>query len=142
MLSVALTGNVASGKSSVAERWRLFGVPVVSADALARDAVLPGSPGLRSVVEAFGEGVLAADGTLNRARLREIVFSDEEARQRLEAIVHPEVWAGRNRWLGERAEEGAALVVSEIPLLFETGREADFDVVVFVDAAESLRLVV
>lgn len=140
MLSVALTGNVASGKSSVAERWRLFGVPVVSADALARDAVLPGSPGLRSVVEAFGEGVLAADGTLNRARLREIVFSDEEARQRLEAIVHPEVWAGRNRWLGERAEEGAALVVSEIPLLFETGREADFDVVVFVDAAESLRL--
>jgi dephospho-CoA kinase len=139
MLRVALTGNVASGKSSVADRWRLFGVPVVSADALARDAVRPGSPGLRSVVEAFGDGVLAEDGTLDRARMRKIVFADDEARERLESIIHPEVWAGRDRWLRERAAEGAGLVVSEIPLLFETGREGDFDVVVFVDAAESIR---
>lgn len=140
MLSVALTGNVAAGKSAVARRWAEAGVPVVSADELSRQAVAPGSEGLRAVVQAFGEGVLAADGSLDRARLRDVVFGDEEARERLEAIVHPIVWRLRARWMEERKAEGAPLVVSEIPLLFETGRQGDFDAVVFVDAPETVRL--
>lgn len=138
--SVALTGNVAAGKSSVAERWAAAGVPVVSADELAREAVRPGSPGLARIVEVFGDGVLAADGSLDRARLRERVFADDAARTRLEEIVHPAVWELRSRWMAERKAEGATLVVSEIPLLYETGRESDFDAVVFVDAPEDVRL--
>ncbi len=140
MLSVALTGNVASGKSAVAARWAEAGVPVVSADELAREAVEPGSAGLARVVEAFGAGGLAADGSLDRARLRDIVFDDDDARRRLEEIVHPVVWRLRDAWLEARRTEGAALVVSEIPLLFETGREGDFDAVVLVDAPERVRV--
>lgn len=140
MISVGLTGNVASGKSSVARMWADAGVPVVSADALAREAVSPGSPGLAEVVAAFGTDIVAADGSLDRAQLRAVVFSDPAARQRLEEILHPVIWRLRSAWLNERRAEGRRLVVSEIPLLFETGREADFDVVVFVDAPEEVRL--
>lgn len=140
MLSVALTGNVASGKSAVASVWREAGVPVVAADDLAREAVAPGSAGLQRVVEAFGDGVLAADGSLDRDRMRERVFADPDARRRLEAIVHPIVWTLRDRWLAEREAEGHELVVSEIPLLYETGRQDAFDLVVLVDAPEAVRL--
>jgi dephospho-CoA kinase len=140
MLSVALTGNVGAGKSSVAARWAEAGVPVVSADVLAREAVRPGSPGLAAVVEAFGPDVLAEDGTLDRARMRAIVFGDEEKRATLESILHPTIWRLRSSWLEARRAEGASLVVSEIPLLFETGRESDFDAVVFVDAPEEARI--
>jgi dephospho-CoA kinase len=140
MISVALTGNVASGKSAVAGRWVELGVPVVSADELSREAMAPGGEGLRAVQEAFGDGVLAADGSLDRARLREIVFADDAARRSLERILHPLIWKLRDRWLQDRRAEGARLVVSEIPLLFETGHEGEFDVVVFVDASEETRL--
>ena len=140
MLSVALTGNVASGKSAVAGFWSRAGVPVVDADDLARRAVEPGSAGLEAVRGAFGDGVVAPDGALDRAALRRLVFEDEEARRRLEAIVHPRVWELRDAWLRERAAEGHRLAVSEIPLLFETGREGDFDVVVLVDAPVATRL--
>lgn len=139
MLSVALTGNVAAGKSAVAARWAEVGVPVISADQLAREAVVPGSTGLRAVTEAFGPDVLAVDGSLDRGRLRDVVFNDPTARQRLEDILHPMIWQLRDRWLNERRAEGASLVVSEIPLLFETGRTADFDAVVLIDAPVSLR---
>ncbi len=140
MRSVALTGNVAAGKSAVAARWAGAGVPVVSADELARSAPLPGTPGHAAVVDAFGEEVLAADGTIDRSRLRDVVFRDDARRVRLESIVHPEVWRLRDVWLAERRAEGAELVVSEIPLLFETGRQDDFDAVVLVDAPEALRV--
>lgn len=140
MINVALTGNVASGKSHVASLWAAQGVPVVSADELAREAVAPSSDGLGAVVEMFGTDVLREDGSLDRDRMREIVFDDTEARSRLEDIVHPVVWRLRDRWLEARRAEGANIVVSEIPLLFETGRESDFDVVVLVDAPEKLRL--
>jgi len=140
VLSVALTGNVASGKSAVAEAWADAGVAVISADALAREAVVPGSAGLRAVREAFGDGVLAADGTLDRAALRQRVFGDDEARRRLEEILHPRIRELRDAWLRRRAGAGDRLVVSEIPLLFETGLEGGFDVVVLVDAPEALRL--
>ena len=140
MLSVALTGNVGSGKSTVAGIWAGAGVPVVSADDLSRDAVRPGTPGLREVVEAFGEKVLAPDGTLDRAGLRALVFQDDEARSRLEAVLHPRIRALRSSWMEERRAEGAPLTVAEIPLLFEVGLQVDFDVTVLVDAPEDTRL--
>jgi dephospho-CoA kinase len=140
VITVGLTGNVASGKSTVARIWGEAGVPVVSADDLARRAVLPGSAGLERVVDVFGKEVLSADGSMDRSRLREIVFDDSDARARLESILHPIIWGFRDEWLQARRAEGAPLVVAEIPLLFETGREGEFDVVVFVDASVEVRL--
>jgi dephospho-CoA kinase len=139
VLNVALTGNVGSGKSTVAACWAAAGVPVVNADDLSRIAVLPGSPGLREVREAFGDSVLAADGTLDRSRLREIVFADEERRRVLEGILHPRIRALRAEWVDDQRAAGAPLVVSEIPLLFETGAERHFDVTVLVDAPVEVR---
>lgn len=139
MSILGLTGNVASGKSTVAELWRTWGVPVVSADVLARDVVLPGSAGLASVVRTFGEGILASDGSLNRAALRRVVFDDDAARRRLEAIVHPGVRTLRDHWTDARRSWGVDLVAWEIPLLFETGADAEVDRVVFVDAPEAER---
>lgn len=140
MISVGLTGNVGSGKSTVGALWAAQGVPVVSADELSRRAVLPGTPGLAAVRADFGDGVIAADGTLDRARTRAIVFADASARDRLERILHPLVAEERTRWMDERRREGAALVVAEIPLLFEKGLERDYDVTVLVDAPEEHRL--
>lgn len=140
MLRVALTGSVAAGKSTVARVWEEAGVPVVRSDALAREAVAPGNPGLEAVIEAFGEDLRRPDGTLDRGALRDRVFRDDEARKRLEAILHPRIAELREAWEEARRAEGAALVVAEIPLLFETGTEGEFDVVVTVDAARSERL--
>lgn len=140
MKSVALTGNVAAGKSAVAAAWAARGVPVVSADDLARQAAAPGTPGLADIRAVFGDGVLAPDGTLDRGALRRRVFGDDDARRKLEEILHPRIWALRSAWLEARRHAGDTLVVSEIPLLFETGREGDFDVVVLVDAPDEVRL--
>lgn len=140
MISVGLTGNVGSGKSTVAAVWGAAGVPVVSADELSRQAVLPGSRGLEAVRAAFGEGVLTPDATLDRARMRALVFADAAARDRLERILHPLIAELRERWIDERRASGATLVVSEIPLLFENQLESDFDVTVLVDAPEEVRL--
>ncbi len=140
MLRVALTGNVAAGKSLVASLWEAAGVPVVSADELARDVVRPGTRGFTEVRAAFGDGVVADDGTLDRTALRGIVFGDREARERLEAILHPLILERRDAWMAERRAEGASLVVAEIPLLFETGLERDFDLTVLVYAPDERRL--
>lgn len=140
MLIVGLTGNVASGKSSVAAFWREAGVPVLDADQAAREAVAPGSPGLEEVVRAFGPEVLRADGSLDRDRMRDLVFRDPEARARLEAIVHPRVRARWDEWLARQRRTGAPLVAAEVPLLFEAGLEGEFDVIVFVDAPEPVRV--
>jgi len=137
---VALTGNVASGKSSVAEAWREAGVPVLSADELARTVVEPGSAGLAEIVRAFGPEALGNDGELDRAAMRERVFQDPEARARLEGIIHPRIQEERARWVEEERRRGSSLVVNEIPLLFEKGLEKEFDVVVLVDASEKTRL--
>jgi dephospho-CoA kinase len=139
MLKVALTGNIAAGKSSVARRWRELGGFVVDADELARRAVEPGTPALARIVEAWGEGVL--DGAeLDRAALRRIVFADPAARERLEGIVHPAVAAMRDAAFREAADAGAGLAVADIPLLFETGLASEFDTVVLVDAPPETRL--
>ncbi len=139
-VSVGLTGNIASGKSTVASLWSDVGVPVASADDLARRVVEPGSPGLSAVVEAFGEDILKADGSLNRGALSAVVFQDEDARHRLEAVVHPRVRVLRDRWMRERMAGHDVICVSEIPLLFEVGLEKEFDATVVVDASEKIRL--
>ncbi len=139
MVVVGLTGNVAAGKSAVAELWREAGVPVASADRLARTAVEPGSAALAEIVDHFGMDVLNEDGSLDRAAMRRLVFRDEAALRRLEAIVHPEVRRLRDEWTERRRTEGAPLVVWEIPLLFETGMEAEVDIVVVVDAPADVR---
>lgn len=130
-MRVGLTGGVASGKSTVSAILAELGAVVVDADLLAREVVAPGTPGLAAVVAEFGDGVLAADGSLDRPALGAVVFADEAARRRLEAIVHPLVRA-RGRELEEAAPPGA-VVVHDIPLLAETGQAAGFDAVLVVD---------
>ncbi len=139
MIRVGLTGNVASGKSTVARLWEGAGVPVIDADQLAREAVAPGTRGLAAVVERFGAGVLQEDGSLDRKALGTVVFRDPSERRALEAIVHPEVARLRTRWEEARRGEGHPLVVAEIPLLFEAGMEDQVEVVVFVDAPAEVR---
>ncbi|MFC1662364.1 dephospho-CoA kinase [Gemmatimonadota bacterium] len=136
MMTIALTGSVASGKSAVAAFWTQAGVPVVDADELAREVVRPGSPGLAAVVEAFGPEILDELGKLRREALRKVVFRSREKRERLESILHPLIGALREGHFRERKAAGALLAVAEIPLLFETGLDEDFDVSVFVAAPQ------
>jgi dephospho-CoA kinase len=128
---VGLTGGVASGKSTVSGLLRDLGAVVVDADALAREVLEPGTPGLAAVVAAFGPEVLDADGALDRARLGAVVFADPARRAALEDIVHPLVRA-RAHDLEEAAPPGS-VVVHDIPLLVETGQAGAFDAVVVVD---------
>lgn len=139
VLTIALTGNIASGKSTVAEVWAALGACIISADELARRAVEPGSEALRRIVERWGPGMLLPSGALDRAALRDIVFHDDEERRRLEEIVHPEVNRLRRIEMDRARERGCQLVVADIPLLFETGLDQDFALVVLVDAPEPIR---
>jgi dephospho-CoA kinase len=132
VVTIGLTGGIASGKSAVAEELRRRGAVIIDSDVLAREVVAPGTPGLAAVVERFGAGVLHPDGTLDRAALGRIVFADPVARADLEAIVHPAVRA-RAAELAAAAPPDA-LVVQVIPLLVETGQAGAFDAVVVVDA--------
>lgn len=140
MMSVALTGDVAAGKSTVAGLWKEAGVPVVSADELARDVAAPGSEGLSAVRSAFGADVILPDGSLDRKAMRGLVFHDPAARARLEAILHPLIEGRRRAWMEAREEEGAPLAVAEIPLLFEVGLEGAHDASVVVTAPPEERL--
>jgi dephospho-CoA kinase len=140
MLVVGLTGNIGSGKSTVARLLEVRGVPVIDADTLAREAVAPGTPALAAIVARFGSRVSAPDGSLDRAALRRIVFANPAERAALDAIVHPVVKARRDALLDRERESGAAVVVCDIPLLFENRLEAEFDVIILVDAPRELRL--
>ncbi len=140
VLSVAVTGNIASGKSSLLRIWERAGVPVISADDLARAVVEPGTAGLREVVRVFGDEVLEPDGQLDRSRLRDRVFRDEDARRKLESILHPRIRDLREAWLREQGWRGVELVAAEIPLLFETGYARGVDVTIVVDAPPAVRL--
>lgn len=140
MRRVALTGNIASGKSTVARVWERLGAPIVDADVLARRVVEPGTPGLAAVVRRFGAHILGGDGRLDRAALRAIVFADDGARRELERILHPEIQRLRAEADARLEQAGARLVVHMIPLLFEVGLETEFDDVVFVDSPAGLRL--
>ena len=140
MLSVGLTGNVASGKSTVAQLFQSWGATLIDADRLVREAQAPGGWVLRAIVERFGEHMLKRDGTLDRGALRRVVMEDADARADLNRIMHPEVNRRRAELLAEARARGDRIVVSDIPLLFEATDPAEFDVVVLVDAPEEMRL--
>jgi dephospho-CoA kinase len=140
MLKVALTGNIASGKSAVARIWAESGVAVVRADDIAREVVSLGTPGLQAVTEEFGRAILLEDGTLDRDGLRILVFQDPEARRRLEEILHPLIRVHRGEWIRAQEEGGTHLAVAEIPLLFEKDLQGDFDLNVLVVAPREERL--
>ena len=129
MLQVALTGGIATGKSYCLGRFAALGIPTIDADRLAREAVAPGSPGLAAVAQRFGAHIVREDGTLDRAALARIVFSDRTARADLEAIVHPDVYRRIREWFAQ-LPHGTPVAMADIPLLFETGHEHDFDAVV------------
>jgi dephospho-CoA kinase len=137
-LRVGLTGGIGAGKSEVARRLAAYGAVVIDADAVAREVVAPGTPGLAEVAAEFGDGVLRPDGSLDRDRLGEIVFADEAARRKLNAITHPLVGA-RMREL-EQAAGDAAIIVHDIPLLAENHLAGQFDLVVVVDVAPRIQL--
>ncbi|HEY3530863.1 MAG TPA: dephospho-CoA kinase [Nocardioides sp.] len=137
-MRVGLTGGVASGKSTVSAILSDLGAVVVDADAIAREVVEPGTPGLAAVVGEFGPDVLAEDGRIDRAALGALVFADPSRRAVLEAIVHPLVRARAAEL--EAAAPAGALVVHDIPLLVETGQQASFDAVVVVDVPEDLQV--
>jgi dephospho-CoA kinase len=139
MLNVALTGNIAAGKSTVVDHFRNWGATIIDADVLAREAQAPGSAVLASIAKRFGADVLAPDGTLDRAALRSKVMGDDAALSALNAIVHPAVQQRRLELLRTAAERGDAIVVNDIPLLFEVLDPAQFDVVVLVDAPPAVR---
>jgi len=139
MIHVALTGNVAAGKSSVARLFAAWGATVIDADALVRELQQPGTPVLAAMVEAFGPGILFPDGRLDRGAMRHRILADPDARARLEAIVHPAVAARRAERVAEALRRGAPVVVSDIPLLFEAADPGAFDRVVLVDAPEAVR---
>lgn len=129
MLRAALTGGIATGKSYCLARFEALGLPTIDADRLARLAVAPGSPGLAAVVDRFGASVVRGDGTLDRAALAGIIFEDRSARADLEAIVHPDVYRRIREWFA-RLSPNTPVAIADIPLLFETGHEHDFDRVV------------
>jgi dephospho-CoA kinase len=134
---LGITGSFGSGKSTVAGMFRDLGVPVIDADQVARDVVQPGTPGLADVVAAFGDAVLDAEGRLDRKRMADLVFADEESRRRLNAIVHPRVGQGIAKFIAEHA--GAPLIALEIPLLLEGGRRAPVDKILVVTTSEESR---
>lgn len=140
MRHFGLTGNIASGKSAVASLLAGLGATVIDADLLAREAIAPGTDGFARVVAHFGPEIVSGDGTINRAALRTLVFSNPLEREALNAIVHPAVGRLRDARLGAARARGDQVVVSDIPLLFEVGLEHAFDGVILVDAPPALRL--
>jgi dephospho-CoA kinase len=134
---VGLTGGIGSGKSVVARRLAELGALVIDADALAREVVAPGTDGLAEVVAAFGPGVLAPDGTLDRSAVASLVFGDDEKRRRLEAIIHPRVRERSTRMIATAPPD--AVVVNDVPLLVESGMASHFDLVIVVFASEEVR---
>jgi dephospho-CoA kinase len=137
-LRIGLTGGIASGKSTVTQRFAELGVPVIDADVVSRSVVEPGQLGLAQVVQRFGAGVLDADGRLDRRALRNLIFKDSSLRQALDAILHPLIGADMER---EAAQAKAAYVVMAIPLLVEGGTARQrVDRVLVVDADETLQI--
>jgi dephospho-CoA kinase len=132
--TVAITGNIASGKSTVARLFESWGARRLDADAITRDLQQPGQPVFDAIVRRFGEGILTADGALDRAGLRQIILQDPRARADLNTIVHPAVYREIERRLAEFEAAGVPIGVVEIPLLVETGAAGRFDCVVLVVA--------
>jgi len=127
---VALTGGIATGKSYVLARLGSHGIPTVDADVLAREAVAPGTPGLAAVVQRFGQEMCDEYGALNRKKLAAVVFADADARHALERIIHPIVREMTDHWIASLDPTVSAFAVADIPLLYEGGRDRDFEKVI------------
>ncbi|MGE5245041.1 MAG: dephospho-CoA kinase [Betaproteobacteria bacterium] len=141
MLRVALTGGIATGKSYVLDQFRRRGVPCLDADELAHGTMVAGTEATAAIAARFGQGVLAADGSVDRAKLGPIVFADPAARLDLEAIVHPAVFRAIAAGIrGLERTTGAALVVVDIPLLYETGHASDFDRVIVASCPPEMQV--
>ena len=140
MKRVALTGGIATGKTHVRAEFERLGVPTIDADKLARDAVADGSPGLKAVISRFGHGVLDDTGALDRRKLGSIVFQDPVARHDLEDIIHPAVRRAIDDWFASLANKTPRFAIADIPLLFETGRHREFDVVIVAECAPSTQI--
>ena len=140
MLLVGLTGNIGSGKSTVAQLLSERGATIIDADVLARRAVEQGTPAYASIVERWGTSILAADGLIDRAALRRIVFSEPQELEQLNAIVHPEVERMLGALVQQARQRGDRLVVCDIPLLFERRMTDGFDRILLVDAPRPVRL--
>ena len=132
MRRVALTGGIATGKSYVRQQFEKHGVATIDADVMAREAVAPGTPGLAAVIDRFGADVLAPQGTLDRQKLAGIVFGDPDARLALEAIIHPEVRRATDRRFESLDPVKHPFAIADIPLLYEVGRDRDFEAVIVV----------
>ena len=140
MLLVGLTGNIASGKSTVAQLFGRWGATLIDADVLARQAVDVGMPAYHAIVERWGQSVTAPDGLIDRRELRQRVFSDSEQLEALNAIVHPEVQRLRDELVDDARRRGDRIVVCDIPLLFERRLADQFDRIVLVDAPRPVRM--
>jgi len=140
MLNVALTGNIAAGKSAVADLLRHWGATVIDADEIVREVQAPGGPVMGEIAARFGASVVRADGSLDRPALRRRVMADPDALAALNRIVHPAVQTRRAELTVAARSRGDRLLVSDIPLLFEAGEPDEFDVIVLVDAPEEVRL--
>ena len=136
---VALTGGIATGKSYVAGRLREAGVPIVDADLLAREVVLPGTPALAAIRKRFGPDAVRRDGTMDRIRVAQIIFKDKRARLDLEAIIHPAVIKAINDFFNTLPKR-TPFAVADIPLVFETGRDKDFDAIIVVACPREMQL--
>lgn len=140
MKLIGLTGGIACGKSTVGAILRKLGVKVIDADEIAHQIYQPGTPVHSEIVMEFGPDILAADGQINRQKLGEIIFGDETARSRLEAITHPGIIQKINELIGIAKSENHSLVVVEVPLLFEAGLESKFDYIWVVSSQRELQL--
>lgn len=130
VLRVALTGGIATGKSHVRAEFERLGVPTIDSDQLARQVVAAGSPGLAAIVQRFGRGMVDAEGALDRRAMAHLVFGDPEARKALEAIVHPAVRRMIDDWFASLDPARVPYALADIPLLYETERDRDFDVTI------------
>ncbi len=140
MLRVALSGGIASGKTTVSDSFSDLGVPVVDADLLARKVVEPNSDGLAAIANRFGQQVISSDATLNRQLLRQIIFDDSDARSDLEAITHPLIRQLTLDSLAIHEKNGALYSIVVIPLLVETGQQNTYDYVIVVDVEVQTQL--
>jgi dephospho-CoA kinase len=140
VFKVAVTGGAGSGKSSVCNRLKGLGIKIISSDALAREAVAPGSTAHEKILNYFGKRVLLSDGKLNRQMLRRIIVNDSAARLSLERFIHPEISKLMQRKMAQAEQHGDRVVAVEVPLLFELGMEEQFDLVIVVSADPKLRV--
>lgn len=138
MRRVGLTGGIGSGKSTVSAMFAELGADVIDADAVAREVVAPGTEGLRTLVAEFGPGILSADGALDRAAMAAVVFADESARARLNAITHPRIAARTAELMAALPDD--AVVIHDVPLLAELGLQDAYELVVVVDAPDEVRV--